>query len=52
MTEEDREYFLGRFEGNRECELEEMIHMEVEQEEEEAAILNHTCPQALLASEQ
>ena len=38
MTEEDREYFLGRFEGNRECELEEMIHMEVEQEEDRSLL--------------
>ena len=38
MTEEDREYFLGRFEGNRDCELGEQIHMEVEQEEEKSLL--------------
>lgn len=34
MTEEDREYFLSRFEGNRECDLQQDIHMEIEIEED------------------
>ena len=38
MTEEDRESFLGRFEGNRDCELEDVIHMEVEQEEDRSLL--------------
>ena len=38
MTEEDREYFLRRFEGNRDCELTEQIHMEVELEEDKSLL--------------
>ena len=38
MTEEDRERFLGRFEGNRDCDLKERICMEVEEEEERSLL--------------
>jgi len=41
MSEEDREQFLSRFEGNRNCELEDMIHMDIEVEEEPAWFLRH-----------
>jgi len=38
MSEEDREQFLSRFEGNRNCELEDMIHMDIEVEEEKSLL--------------
>jgi len=38
MSEEDREQFLGRFEGNRGCELGDMIHMEIEEEQEKSLL--------------
>ena len=38
MDEEEREYFLSRFEGNRDCVLEEKICMEVEEEEERSLL--------------
>lgn len=38
MGEEEREYFLSRFEGNRDCVLEEKICMEVEEEEERSLL--------------
>ena len=38
MSEEDREQFLSRFEGNRNCELEDMIHMDIEVEAEKSLL--------------
>lgn len=38
MNEEDREAFLRRFEGNGECELADVIHMEIEMEEEQSLV--------------
>lgn len=38
MDEEARERFLGRFEGNRACELSSVIHMEIEEEEEKSLL--------------
>ena len=38
MTEEEREDFLGRFEGNRDCVLEDRIRMEVEEEEDRSLL--------------
>lgn len=34
MTEEEREIFLKKFEGNFQCDLQENIHMEIEEEED------------------
>ena len=38
MNEEKRETFLKRFEGNAECELSNVIHMEIEVEEESSLV--------------
>lgn len=38
MTEQDREEFLGRFEGNEDCALAESIHMDIELDEEHTLI--------------
>lgn len=38
MTEQDREEFLGRFEGNEDCSLGDDIRMEIELEEEQTLI--------------
>ena len=37
MNEEEREYFLNRFRGNEECDLQSLIGMEIEEEEEREA---------------
>ena len=38
MNEEEREYFLNRFRGNEECDLQSLIGMEIEEEEEQTLI--------------
>lgn len=38
MKEEEREAFLGRFEGNKECRLEDAIHMDIEIEEDRSLL--------------
>lgn len=38
MSEEEREEFLKRFEGNLECDLSDVIHMEIEVEEEQSLV--------------
>jgi len=38
MSEEERESFLKRFEGNGECELSDVIHMEIEMEDEQSLV--------------
>lgn len=38
MKEQDREEFLGRFEGNEDCSLEQAVHMEIELDEEHTLI--------------
>ena len=38
MTEQDREEFLGRFEGNEDCVLSQSIHMDIELDEEHTLI--------------
>ena len=38
MSEQDREVFLGRFQGNLDCDLESQIDMEVEMEEETSLV--------------
>ena len=38
MNEEEREYFLNRFRGNEDCDLQSLIGMEIEEEEEQTLI--------------
>ena len=38
MREEEREEFLNRFEGNEDCDLEQLIQMEIEYEEEKTLL--------------
>lgn len=38
MNEQSREDFLSRFRGNEDCSLQEMIHMEIEMEEERSLL--------------
>lgn len=38
MNEEEREYFLNRFRGNEDCNLQSLIGMEIEEEEEQTLI--------------
>lgn len=38
MREEEREEFLNRFEGNEDCELEQLIQMDIEYEEEKTLL--------------
>lgn len=38
MNEEAREAFLARFEGNKNCALEEAIHIEIEEEDEKSLL--------------
>lgn len=39
MSEDDREEFLNRFRGNEDCDLQEMIDMEIEEDEEERTLI-------------
>lgn len=38
MNEDARERFLGKFEGNRDCDLSDRIHMEIEIQEEKSLL--------------
>ena len=38
MNEKEREYFLNRFRGNEDCDLQSLIGMEIEEEEEQTLI--------------
>lgn len=38
MNEKEMEYFLNRFRGNEDCDLQSLIGMEIEEEEEQTLI--------------